>query len=105
MGGGSVTSRIDYSYVGGFQRYADPAYHPKNLGFGDYYEAGENGLVNARIAYVPPGRANWELALFGTNLTNERVIDGGFYGSIWELDWSTVGRPREAGLQLKVSFQ
>ncbi len=102
--GGTLTSRVDYSYVGGFNRYPDPAYHPKALGLGYRYEAGDNGLLNARIAYVPPGKTNWEVSVFGTNLTNEQVIDGGFYGSIWELDWSTVGRPREAGIQLKVSF-
>ena len=104
-GGGILTSRLDYSYVGGFQRYADPLYHPKALGLGDYYEAGDYGLVNARLSFTPPGNARWEVALFGTNLTNERVVNGGFYGSIWELDWSTVDRPREAGVELKMSFE
>jgi hypothetical protein len=61
--------------------------------------------VNARLSFTPPGNARWEVALFGTNLTNERVVNGGFYGSIWELDWSTVDRPREAGVELKMSFE
>jgi iron complex outermembrane receptor protein len=104
QGGAEFTSRIDYSYVSGFQRYADPLYHPKALGLGDYYEAGDYGLVNARFVYAPAGAANWQVAVFGTNLTNERVINGGFYGSIWELDWSTVARPREAGVELKLLF-
>jgi iron complex outermembrane receptor protein len=104
QGGSTLTTRVDYSYVSGFQRYADPAYHPKALGLGDYFEAGDYGLVNARLQYTPPG-ARWEAALFGTNLTDERVINGGFYGSIWELDWSTVDRPREVGVELKMSFQ
>ena len=104
--GGTLTSRVDYSYVGGFQRYADPKYHPDYLGLTDLlgeYEAGEYGLLNARFAYEPPA-GNWEFAVFGTNLTNEHVINGGFYGSIWELDWSTIGRPREAGVQMRVFF-
>jgi iron complex outermembrane receptor protein len=105
--GASLVSRVDYSYVGGFQRYADPKYHPDFLGTESFlgeYEAGEYGILNARIAYEPPG-GNWEVAVFGTNLLDEYVINGGFYGSIWELDWSTVGRPREAGVQMRVFFE
>jgi len=106
LGNGSTwTSRIDYSYVGGFQRYADPLYHPQNLGFDFEYDAGDYGLWNARFVYSPSTDARWQVALFGTNLTDEEVVNGGFYGSIWELDWSTVDRPREVGLQLQMSFQ
>jgi hypothetical protein len=32
------------------------------------------------------------------------VINGGFYGPIWELDFSTVARPREFGVSLSVDF-
>jgi iron complex outermembrane recepter protein len=105
-GGGTLVSRLDYSYVSGFQRYADPKYHPDYLGLtallGEY-EAGEYGLVNARLVYTP-AVGNWDLSVYGSNLTDEQVINGGFYGSIWETDWSTVGRPREFGVQLKVAF-
>lgn len=103
--GGTWTSRLDYSYVGGFQRYADPLYHPRNLGFDFDYDAGDYGLWNTRFVYTPPNDARWEVALFGTNLTNEQVVNGGFYGSIWELDWSTVDRPREVGIQMSLTFQ
>lgn len=105
-GGATLTTRLDYSYVSGFQRYADPKYHPDFLGLTDLlgeYEAGEYGLVDARMVYRPAA-GEWEVALYGTNLTDEQVINGGFYGSIWEADWSTVGRPREIGLQLKLNF-
>lgn len=104
-GGGTFTSRLDYSYVGGFQRYADPKYHPDYLGLPFEYEAGDYGLWNARLAYAPANAARWEVAVFGTNLTDERVVNGGFYGSIWELDWSTVDRPREVGVELKMQFE
>lgn len=103
--GGTWTSRVDYSYVSGFQRYADPLYHPQNLGFDFEYDAGDYGLWNARFVYAPPNDARWEVALFGTNLTDERVVNGGFYGSIWELDWSTVDRPREVGVALQMTFE
>lgn len=104
--GGSLVSRLDYSYVSGFQRYADPKYHPDYLGTDSFlgkYEAGDYGILNARMAYTPPA-GNWEVSVFGTNLLDEYVINGGFYGSIWELDWSTVGRPREAGVQMRMFF-
>jgi iron complex outermembrane receptor protein len=103
--GGTWISRLDYSYVGGFQRYADPLYHPRNLGFNFDYDAGDYGLWNTRFVYRPPNDARWEVALFGTNLTDEQVVNGGFYGSIWELDWSTVDRPREFGVSMQMSFR
>jgi iron complex outermembrane receptor protein len=105
-GGATLISRVDYSYVSGFQRYADPKYHPDYLGLTDLlgeYEAGDYGLVDARLVYRPAAR-NWDISVYGTNLTNKQVINGGFYGSIWETDWSTVARPREVGVQLKMSF-
>jgi len=103
-GGSTITSRLDYSYVGGFQRYADPKYHPEYVGLPFEFDAGDYGLWNARFVYRP-GNARWEVALFGTNLTDEQVVNGGFYGSIWELDWSTVDRPREVGIQMQMTFQ
>jgi iron complex outermembrane receptor protein len=103
--GGEWKSRVDYSYVGGFQRYADPLYHPRNLGFDFDYDAGDYGLWNARFVYTPPNDARWNVAVFGTNLTDEQVVNGGFYGSIWELDWSTIDRPREVGVALQMTFR
>jgi iron complex outermembrane receptor protein len=104
---GALTSRVDYRYVSGFQRYADPNFHPDAVGLTDLlgkYEAGDYGLLGARVVYRPAASDNWELAVFGTNLTDERVINGGFYGPIWELDFSTVARPREFGVSLSVDF-
>ncbi len=60
--GAGLTTRLDYNYVSGFQRYADPKYHPQYLGFPFRYEAGDYGLVNARLQYVPKGDARWEVS-------------------------------------------
>jgi len=46
----------------------------------------------------------WELAVFGTHLTNEYYLNSGFFHSLWDIDFATVGRPREAGVELKVRF-
>ena len=56
------------------------------------------GLLNARIVYTA-ARANWRLSLFGTNLTNEWYVNGGFdLGPPWGYAPATIGRPREAGV-------
>ncbi len=52
-----------------------------------------------------PANANWNLAVFGTNLTNERLINSGFFHGIWGFDFATVGRPREAGVQMNFKFK
>ena len=105
--GGLLKSRADYRFVSGFQRYPDPGYHPDAVGLTDLlgkYEAGDFGLLDARISYKPSRSGNWELAVFGTNLTDKRVVNGGFYSPIWEMDFSTVARPREFGVGLSVTF-
>ena len=41
------------------------------------------GLWNARFVYTP-ARGDWRLWLFGTNLTNEWYVNGGFdLGTAW----------------------
>jgi hypothetical protein len=43
--------------------------------------------------------------LFGTNLTNEWYVNGGFdAGSIGGFDHGTVGRPREVGVGASFAF-
>ena len=55
------------------------------------------------MLYRPP-EGNWELALFGTNLTDERYSNSGFLPGILQIDDGTIGRPREYGLTMKVFF-
>ncbi len=56
------------------------------------------------MAYQP-GSGNWNLAVFGTNLTDERLINSGFFHGIWGFDFATVGRPREGGVAFNFKFQ
>jgi hypothetical protein len=51
------------------------------------------GLLSARFTYAPPG-SNWDISLFGTNLTNEVYRMG--------VDQGYVGRPRELGVTLSL---
>jgi iron complex outermembrane receptor protein len=103
--GSSLTTRVDYLYQGQFWR---------SLPFlrTDYWtavpagfdESGGQGIVNARMQYNPGG-GKWNLAVFGTNLTNERMINSGFFHGIWGFDFATVGRPREGGVAFNFKFQ
>jgi iron complex outermembrane receptor protein len=66
-------------------------------------ETGDFGIVNARLAYTPPS-GDWELAVFGTNLTNEYILNSGFFHGLWGIDFATVSRPREVGATLTFRF-
>jgi hypothetical protein len=46
--------------------------------------------TTSRLTYAPSA-ANWELAVFGTNLTNEYYLNSGFFHSLWDIDFATVG--------------
>ena len=58
-------------------------------------------LVNARLTYEA---ANWSIAIYGTNLTDERYLNSGFYSDSFLLEFVTLGRPREYGLTVNVKF-
>jgi len=103
--GGTLTSRLDYSYSDQYWRSPNPtlrtAWYPGvPAGFD---ETGDFGIVNLRFAYTPP-QDNWEFAVFGTNLTNEYVLNSGFFHGLWGIDFATVSRPREAGATFTFRF-
>jgi len=103
-GGGTFTTRLDYSYSDQFWRSQIPNFRTEYYGLpAQFDEGGDYGLWNMRLVYAPSGAA-WEVAVFGTNLTDEYYLNSGFFHSLWDIDFATVGRPREAGLELKVRF-
>ena len=62
------------------------------------------GIFNARVV-LEPEDGNWNVALWGTNLTDERYINGGFDARfVWGYDFSLIGRSREVGLSLGFTF-
>jgi iron complex outermembrane recepter protein len=103
--GGRFTSRLDYSYSDQYWRQFDPTLRTISAGVPDGWndETGDFGYVNARFTYAPP-RGNYEIAVFGTNLTNEYVLNSGFFHGLWGFDFASVAPPRQAGLSLKVNF-
>ena len=54
--------------------------------------------------YQPANEA-WQLSVFGTNLTNEWYVNGGFDHSLFlGYDIGLIGRPREVGIGLRFVF-
>jgi iron complex outermembrane receptor protein len=107
--GGSFTTRVDYAYSDQFWRslpflrldwYGAKNNGPVPAGFD---ESGDWGVVNARFSYEPAD-GQYALSLFGTNLTNEYMLNSGFFHGIWGYDFSSVGRPREVGVSLNFQF-
>jgi hypothetical protein len=103
-GGALLTARLDYLYQSEFWRSepflrmdAYPSIPP------GYDESGDSGILNVRLVYAPPAR-RWEVAVFGTNLTDEYMINSGFFTGAFGFDFATVGRPREVGASLRVRF-
>jgi iron complex outermembrane receptor protein len=103
-GGGTWTSRLDYNYQGQFWRSAPflrvDAYQAVPSGF---EESGDWGVLNMRFTYEPAD-GNWSASFFVTNLTDEYMLNSGFFHGIWGYDFATVGRPREAGASLTFRF-
>ncbi len=103
--GAQLITRVDYLYQSQFWRslafLRTSFWTAVPAGFD---ESGGSGIVNLRMTYEPPN-ANWNLAVFGTNLTDERLINSGFFHGIWGFDFATVGRPREAGVQMNFKFK
>jgi iron complex outermembrane receptor protein len=102
--GGRLLSRVDTSYTGPYWRSSTPSLRQNAYGVPRDYEAGDYWLLNARLAYTP-ANANYELSLFGLNLTDVYNINSGFLHNIWQFDFGTVDRPREVGVGMKLFFK
>jgi iron complex outermembrane recepter protein len=90
---GVLTPRIDCTYTDDFvlanddsRQISQPAYT----------------LLNARLTYE--AAANWSIAVFATNLTDERYVNSGFYSDSFLLEFVTLGRPREYGVTFNVKL-
>jgi len=71
---------------------------------GNYIMEPDYGIFNARLEYEP-ANADWTVALWGTNLSDEQYVNGGFDArQVWGYDFAVIGRPREVGASLNVRF-
>jgi len=94
MFGGEISSRVDYGYT--------DEYSTIGIDFLDYVE-GDYGLLSARFKYTSEG-GNWDVAIFGTNLTNEFYGLGGISAFGPGTTFGTIARPREWGATFGLRF-
>jgi iron complex outermembrane receptor protein len=93
--GASLTTRFDYGWIDDFETFRDDRF----VSFGGANDA--YGLLSGRFTYTPPS-GDWDIAVFGTNLTNEFYRMGGFNAILAGVDQGYVGRPREFGVTLSL---
>lgn len=89
----SIRVRADYGWLDRHVTIRDDALQSEQAPY---------GLLSARVTYLPS--ANWEVSLFGTNLTNEYYQLGGFLARFGGVNQGTVARPREIGLTTRYRF-
>ncbi|HEY8518547.1 MAG TPA: TonB-dependent receptor [Gammaproteobacteria bacterium] len=71
---------------------------------GNYIMEPAYGILNLRLLYEP-ANANWSVSLWGTNLTDEQYVNGGFDArQVWGYDFALVGPSREVGASLSIRF-
>ena len=91
---GRIIARVDYGWMDDYQRSREIRFQSTQEAF---------GLLGARLAYEPASR-DWRLALFGTNLSDEKYLNSGMVSGAFSVDAATVGRPRELGASMQIFF-
>jgi len=101
--GSEVLFAGNYGWMEEYQRARGNESQPKNPDGSNKPEPAY-GILNARVDYRLANR-NWYVSLFGTNLTNEWYVNGGFdAGAVGGFDHGTIGRPREVGVGASFAF-
>lgn len=101
--GGNLLFVGNYGWMDEYVR--DPANQrtPKDANGNTIFEP-DYGILNARVRYSPPG-AEWNLELWGRNLTDEFYVNGGFdTRTVWGYDFTVIGVSREVGISLGFQF-
>ena len=93
--GATLSPRFDYTWTDEYTLATDY----RNQNFQKPY-----GLLNFRLTYDSPD-SRWQAAVFGTNLTDEYYMSSGFYSESNQLNFVSLGRPREFGASLSFSFE
>lgn len=100
--GGSLLTRVGYSYVGQYERSSLLSFREASIVPGQK-EAGDFWMLNLRAIYKPSD-SRYEISLYGTNLTNAYNLNSGFMHRFWNFDFATVDSPREVGVGFRVHF-
>ncbi|MEM8960998.1 MAG: TonB-dependent receptor [Acidobacteriota bacterium] len=89
---GEATMRADYNWKSSY--YTDIENSP-------FLEQEGFGLLNAHVAV---SRGPWEVSAAGTNLTDERYLEAGFFAAAFGAAAGIPGRPREWSLGMRYRF-
>jgi iron complex outermembrane receptor protein len=92
--GAEVSLRMDYGWL-------DEHYTINDIRLQKLQPA--YGLLSGRLSYTT-ANGMFDLALYGTNLTDEWYQVGGFSAALGGVDQGVVARPRELGLALGLTF-
>jgi hypothetical protein len=102
--GGELQFVGDYGWMGEYQRASSNERQPKNADGSNKPEP-SYGILNARIVYELP-KHSCRISVFGTNLTNEWYVNGGFDAGVFAgYDFGTIGWPRQIGAGVAFSFR
>lgn len=93
-GGAEFTGRVDYAYTAEQQLIVINT---------PYLVQDAHPMLNARLAYRSSG-GRWEVAVFGTNLTSEKLLLAGRDARSMGFIDSLYGPPRQWGASLKFNF-
>jgi len=101
--GGTLSLSGKYGWMGKYAR--DSAYQRTRVDAnGNIIMEPSYGILNGRITYTPQA-GNWDVSVWGNNLTDEQYINGGFdTRNVWGYDFSVIGRSREYGITANMSF-
>lgn len=101
--GALLTMSANYGWMGEYVR--DAAYQRTSIDAkGNPIAEPAYGILNSRLVYAP-NAGNWSVSLWGSNLTDEQYVNGGFdTRNVWGYDFSVVGRAREMGISLDMQF-
>jgi iron complex outermembrane receptor protein len=101
--GGHLLLVGNYGYMGEYVRDAAYQRTPIDANGNIIFEPAY-GILNARFVYEPADR-NYSISLWGTNLTDEQYVNGGFdTRNVWGYDFVIIGRSREVGLSIGFTF-
>ncbi len=92
--GGDLSFRADYGWLDEHFTIADIRLQKLQNAY---------GLLNARLSYLSSDK-NWDVSIFGTNLTDEWYQLAGFSAFLGGVDQGVVARPREIGITVGLSF-
>ena len=93
--GASLLARLDYGWQDDFETARGTV--------NQIVKQEDYGLLSARVTYAPAG-GSWDIALFGTNLTDEYYQTSGFFVPPLDARQFTLGRPREYGVTVRFNF-